>query len=234
MAFRGLSFCVLRFRISPSFPIGCWGGVPDAKNIRKFGRDPPKYGGLAKFRRSVKFRGVPRCVILRSVVSYPLPNWALGKGVSSARKIRKFGRNPPKYGGFQGGLAKFRLSVTFRGVPRCTAAPLYLFGSFAFPLTQLSVGTGWCPARKILGNLGEIRQNMADSRAVWLNLGVPSRSLAFRGAPRCPAVSLFCSVFTYCPPPPTWCWKSGIRISEIFFKIRDESAKIWRTPGPCI
>ena len=100
-------------------------GAPGAKNIRKLGAGPPKYGGLqggvAKFRRSVAFRAVAWCAtsplyLFGSFVS-PFPNWVLGMGVSGAKNIREFGGGPPKYGGFQGGVAKFKRSVTLRSAP---------------------------------------------------------------------------------------------------------------------
>ena len=93
----GSAGCLLSSVVSyfPPFPIRCWERGPAQKNIGGFGGNPPKYagpkkGGSAKFRRSVKFRGVPWCpaVLLFAFggVASPLPNWALGKG-RPAKKI---------------------------------------------------------------------------------------------------------------------------------------------------
>ena len=89
-------------------------GVPGARNIRKSGANPPKFvgfrGGAAKFWLSVTFRSVPwrpAVCLLSAVVSYPPPNWTLGKGGPGARNIREFLKKPPKFVGFRGGVAKF-------------------------------------------------------------------------------------------------------------------------------
>ena len=114
--------------------------------------------------------------------SFAFPPFPIGcweRGVSGVENIRKFGWNSPKYGGFQGGVAKFRRPVTFRGVPH---RPFIWSVVSYFPLPNWVLGWGF-PAPEILGNLGRIRQNMADSRAVWPSLGVPSRSVAFRVVP---------------------------------------------------
>ena len=118
------------FRRLPQLGVGK--GVLGAKHFREFGRNPPQYGGfqcgIAKFRRSVRFRSFPwRAVVFRGVplflsvlshsAAFPIfGRWEIG--ASGAKNIREFGRNPGKYGGFQCGIAKFRRSVAFRGVPR--------------------------------------------------------------------------------------------------------------------
>ena len=54
-------------------------------------------------------RGVPRFCFLRAVVShFPSPHLGVGDGgVSGAWNIGKLWKNPPKFGGLQGGLANF-------------------------------------------------------------------------------------------------------------------------------
>ena len=86
-------------------------------------------------------------------------NWALGKGAPGAEKIGKFGRNPPKYGGFQGGLAKFKRPVTFRSAPWGSAVCLFICGSFVFPaFLNWVLGKG-APGAK---NIGEFWEGSAE------------------------------------------------------------------------
>ena len=79
--------------MSPNWVFG--NGVPSAKNIAKFERNPPKYGGpqcgTSQFRRPATFRSVPwdsaaRLFFCGSFVFPDFPNWVLGKGCPG-RKI---------------------------------------------------------------------------------------------------------------------------------------------------
>ena len=88
--------------------------------------------------------------ITTSAVSYrpAFPSWEMapvaispsGRWERGAGNIREFGIAPPKYGGFQVGVAKFRRRASFRSAPWCSAVSLCLVGSFAFRrLPQLRV-----------------------------------------------------------------------------------------------
>ena len=158
----------------------------------------------------------------------------LGKG-SGAKNI---GGGPPKFGGFQGGWGKCRRSATPRGVPWgsdvCLASAVV---SYFPPSTIRWRGRGASGAKNIM-KFGRGRQNMADSRAGWLNAGAPSRSVAFRGAPWrsavfCAASFLF-SNYVFPHPPQLGAGKGGILVRAIIFEIRAESPKIWRAPLMCI
>ena len=62
---------------------------------------------------SVVFRGAPFC-FRKFRTPFPIgvgEGRSVGKGAPGAKNIRKFGRGPPKCGGFQGGLAEFRRSA---------------------------------------------------------------------------------------------------------------------------
>ena len=160
------------------------------------GRNPPSYGarqgGVSEFRRSVRFRGVPRRArrpFVCSVVSYfsAFPNLVLGKGAPGGRNMRAFGRNPPKYGGIQGGIVAIRRTAKFRSVPRCTAAPLCLFGSFVFPhLSELCVGRGALGAKNIRG----FWRNPPKYGGLLGGVSEFRRPVVFRSFPRCTVASL--------------------------------------------
>ena len=144
--------------------------------------------------------------LLRSVVSPiapPLPIWRWERGARRQKNIRKFGRIPPKCGGFHVGLAKFRRSATFRIAPRGSVFCLWT-SDVAYPPPSPIGRWGWgCPAPEILWNLGGARQHSPDPRAAWPNFGAPPRSVDLRGAP-----FVFGS-FAF-PTSPNGCWGMGV------------------------
>ena len=155
--------------------MGVGKGALDTGNIREFGRNAPKYGGfqcaIVKFRRSAAFRSFPwRAAVslcLFCSFEFPLlPRLGVGGWL--------FGAKMPKYGGLPREISNFRRPVTFRWDPWRSEMPLCLRGSVV--LTRPSQLGVWKRGRRtpeILANLGRIRQNTADSRDGWPNLGVP-------------------------------------------------------------
>ena len=100
------------------------------------------------------------------------------------KNIREFGRNPPKYGGFQGGLAKCRSPATFRSAPWRSAVfrgEAFLFSNYVFRHpTNLVLGKGYRVPRNHFRNSGGICQNTAGSIDVYLSPGVLSLCVALR------------------------------------------------------
>ena len=134
---------VRRFRISHLTQFGVGKGASVAKNIRKSGTNPPKFGGsqggLVEFRPPVTFRSVPwgPAAFLYAFGSFVFPtspNWVLGMGCPAPKILGNLrGGDPKKVGVFLGGFAKFRRSVALRDVPLWSTVCIFAFGSFALP-----------------------------------------------------------------------------------------------------
>ena len=97
----------------PPFLIGRRGGATGSENIRKIWGEsakirwaPGRVGQISALRSDRRF---PAVFLLSGVASRspPPPFGRRDRGFAGAKNTRKFGENPPKQAGFQGGVAEF-------------------------------------------------------------------------------------------------------------------------------
>ena len=158
---------------------------------------------MAKCRRSATFRSVPwgsAVCLVSAVVSYfpPFPISCWGTGAPGAKNIMKYGMCPPKYVGFQGGLAKCRRPVPWRSAVSLFCSVMTYF----LTIPNLVMGRGYPVPRNHIWNSGGIFRNMAGSIDVYRDPGAMSLFVALLGVSRdwCPFSTLWAHIVFLCVP----------------------------------